>query len=298
MQKNNIYLLFILIFTISLFTFHNEIQLSILNACELFITKVFPSLFPMFVLTDLLIYLGLPELLTKIFGKFFKNVFHTSPYGAFMFFTSLFCGTPANAYVLKNLVTEKKLSVDEASYVFSFSFFTNPLFYLTMLNFIFKEKNIIFTLFLIPYLANIITGIILRPKIINENIIIINKHSKSLLDTLLESIKKSMNTMLTILGTISIFFIINTVINPFNNPFISGLLEVSQGLSQLGLANLNLSIKKLYTLLFVSFGGLSIILQIKSILADTAISLKLFLKARFIECLLGIILLILTNNYF
>ena len=298
MQKNNIYLLFILIFTISLFTFHNEIQLSILNACELFITKVFSSLFPMFVLTDLLIYLGLPELLTKIFGNFFKKVFHTSPYGAFMFFTSLFCGTPANAYVLKNLVTEKKLSVDEASYVFSFSFFTNPLFYLTMLNFIFKEKNIILTLFLIPYLANIITGIILRPKIINENIIIINKHSKSLLDTLLESIKKSMNTMLIILGTISLFFIINTVINPTNNPFISGLLEVSQGLSQLGLANLNLSIKKLYTLLFVSFGGLSIILQIKSILADTTISLKLFLKARFIECLLGVILLILTNNYF
>ena len=298
MQKNNIYLLIILILTISLFTFHNEIQLSILNACELFITKIFPSLFPMFILTDLLIYLGLPELLTKFFGNIFKKIFHTSPYGAFMFFTSLFCGTPANAYVLKNLVNEKKLTFNEASYVFSFSFFTNPLFYLTMLNFIFKEKTLILKLFLIPYLANIITGILLRPKITNENIMINKKHFKSLLDTLLESIKKSMNTMLTILGTITIFFILNTIINPSNNPLISGFLEVSQGLSQLGLTNLTLSIKKLYTLLFVSFGGLSIFLQIKSILNDTNISLKLFLKARFLQGLISISLLILTNNYF
>lgn len=295
MQKNNIYLLIILIFTISLFTFHNEIQLSILNACELFITKVFPSLFPMFILTDLLIYLGLPELLTKLFGKFFKKIFHTSPYGAFMFFTSLFCGTPANAYVLKNLVDDEKLTVDEANYVFSFSFFTNPLFYLTMLHFIFKDQTIILKLFLIPYLANIITGFILRPKTINENQIVNNKHSKSLLDTLLESIKKSMNTMLTILGTITVFFIINTIINPSNNPFVSGILEVSQGLSHLGLSNLNFNIKELYTLLFVSFGGLSIIMQIKSILTDTDISLKFFLKARFIQCLFAIILLIFSK---
>ena len=147
MQKNNFYLLIISIFTISLFIFQKEIQLSILNACTLFISKVFPSLFPMFILTDLLIYLKMPELLARLFGKFFKKIFHTSPYGVFMFFTSLFSGTPANAYVLKNLVMEDKLSVDEANYVFSFSFFTNPVFYLTMLNFIFNDNKIVLKLF-------------------------------------------------------------------------------------------------------------------------------------------------------
>ena len=298
MQKNNIYLLIIIIFTVSLFIFHTEIQLSILNSCELFITKIFPSLFPMFILTDLLIYLDLPKILAKIFGKFFTKIFHTSPYGAFMFFTSLFCGTPTNAYVLKNLTQEKKLTINEANYLFSFAFFTNPLFYLTMLNFIFKNHYLIIKLFLIPYLANIIVALILRPKTINKNIIVFNKKSKSLIDTLLISIKKSMNTMLTILGTITIFFIINKVINPFNNPLISGILEVSQGLNQLGLANLNVNILQLYTLLFVCFGGLSIILQIKSILNDTEVSIKLFIKARLLQCLIAIILLILTNYFF
>ena len=230
MQKNNFYLLIISIFTISLFSFQKEIQLSILNACTLFISKVFPSLFPMFILTDLLIYLEMPELLARLFGKFFKKIFHTSPYGVFMFFTSLFSGTPANAYVLKNLVMEDKLSVDEANYVFSFSFFTNPVFYLTMLNFIFNDNKIILKLFFIPYLANLLVGFILRPKLVNDKKIIKNNNNKSLIDILLESIKKSMNTMLMILGTITLFFVINAIINPLNKPLISGILEVRKGL--------------------------------------------------------------------
>ena len=96
--------------------------------------------------------------------------------------------------------------------------------------------------------------------------------------------------MLIILGTITLFFILNAIINPLNNPLISGLLEVSQGLKSLGLANLNLNVKQLYTLLFVCFGGLSIILQIKSILTDTNISLKTFIKARLIQTLIAICL--------
>ena len=122
MQKNNLYLIIISLFTILLFVLQEKVQASILASCNLFITKIFPSLFPMFILTDLLIYLQLPELLAKIFGKLFKKIFHTSPYGSFMFFTSLFSGTPANAYILKNLVKENKLTIDEANYIFSFSF--------------------------------------------------------------------------------------------------------------------------------------------------------------------------------
>ena len=291
MQKNNFYLIIISLFTILLFVLQDKVQASILASCNLFITKVFPSLFPMFILTDLLIYLEMPELLAKMFGKLFRKVFHTSPYGAFMFFTSLFSGTPANAYIVKNLVEENKLTIDEANYVFSFSFFTNPLFYLTMLKTIFKDSQIIIKLFLIPYISNLIVGFILRPKQINNTRIIKNNKSKTLIETLLESIKKSMNTMLIILGTITLFFILNAIINPLNNPLISGLLEVSQGLKSLGLANLNLNVKQLYTLLFVCFGGLSIILQIKSILTDTNISLKTFIKARLIQTLIAICLL-------
>ena len=162
-----------------------------------------------------------------------------------------------------------------------------------MLNLIFKDKIIILKLFLIPYISNLIVGFILRPKTINNNQLIKINNSKTFIETLLESIKKSMNTMLIILGTITLFFILNAIINPLNNPLISGFLEISQGLKSLELANLSINVKQLYTLLFVCFGGLSIILQIKSILTDTNISLKTFIKARLIQTLIAIILLII-----
>ena len=114
-----------------------------------------------------------------------------------------------------------------------------------------------------------------------------------MIDILLESIKKSMNTMLMILGTITLFFVINAIINPLNKPLISGILEVSQGLNQLGIVNLSISLKEVYTLLFVCFGGLSIILQIKSILDDSKISLNTFFKARVLQALIAIIFLII-----
>ena len=99
MQKNIIYLLIILSFTLILFIIPNEINTSILKACNLFINKIFPSLFPMFIITDLLIYLELPELLTKLFGNIFSKIFHTNPYGAFIFFTSLFAYHPCSPWL-------------------------------------------------------------------------------------------------------------------------------------------------------------------------------------------------------
>ncbi len=294
MQKNIIYLLILTILTFFLFIHNIAIQQSIINACQLFLTNVFPSLFPMFIISDLMIYFRLPELLCQIFGKLFSKYFHTSPYGAFAFFTSLFCGTPANAYIIKNLIIENKINLKEASYILSFSFFNNPLFLFTMYQNIFPNNyQIIIKLLIIPYLVNLIIAFILKPKETTKKSIIFKTNNKQFSDILIESIKQSMNTMLIILGTITVFFILNKMINPTNIPFISGILEISQGLNNLKIANLTIKTKELLAILFTSFGGLSIHLQIKSIFKDTKISFKLFFIARFLQCILSILLIFL-----
>ena len=244
----------------------------------------------MLILCDLFVYTGLPEILCNLFGNLFSKVFHTSPYGAFAFFMSLFSGTPANAYLIKNLVNQKKITPNEAEYIFSFSFFTNPLFYFNMLNYLFKgNNNLILKLFLFPYFTNLLLAYIFRPsqKLIDKKISFLEKNTSSFSYVLINSIKNSVNTLLMILGTITIFFIINSLINPSNIPFISGILEISQGLNNL--YNLDIFHKILFTLLFISFGGLSIYFQIISIFIDTHISLNSFFKFRFFQCLLAII---------
>ncbi len=295
MQKNNIFLLLTCIFLSLLFLANNLIKECVLASCNLFITKIFPSLFPMFIISDLLMYFGLPELLCKYLGPFFSKIFHTSPYGAFAFFMSLFSGTPTNAYIVKNLVEEQKLSSLEGSYILSFAFFTNPLFYFSMLKSIFNNQPlIIFKLLLIPYLVNLLLGFIFRDKkCITSPLVIVTK-KKSFSKVLINSIEKAMHSLLMILGTITFFYIINALLNPLKIPYITGLLEVSQGLTAIEKINIPLLYKELWTIIFVSFGGLSILLQIKSIILDTSINFKLFLKRRFYQIIISIFIILLT----
>ena len=110
---------------------------------------------------------------------------------------------------------------------------------------------------------------------------------------LTNSIKNTMNTLLMILGTISIFFLLNAIINPLNIPLVSGFLEISQGLNSLIALDTSLKLKELLTIFIMSFGGLSIHLQIKGILSDTPISYLSFLKGRIIQTILSIIIVLI-----
>ena len=291
-MKKNLLIGLIFLFTFLLFWKNALVQKAILSSCELFITKLFPSLFPMMILCDLLIFFDLPDLFCKYFGSLFSKVFHTSPNGAFAFFISCFSGTPSNAYMIKNLYLEQVLTKEEASHILSFSFFTNPLFYYTMLNAIFPRNNIIiWKLFFIPYLVNILIAILSHSKT-QISKLTVPKQKPNFGIFLTNSINHTMNTLMFILGSVTLFFILNTLINPNQIPLISGVLEVSQGLHSLTTVLYSLKLKEILTIFFVSFGGLSIHLQVKGILSDTPISYQEFLKGRIKQVLFSIIFLI------
>ena len=80
----SIFLLFL--FTFFLFQQNENVQASVIQSCELFLTKLFPSLFPMMILSDLFLYFDLPDFFCKYFGSFFSKIFHTSPSASFAFF--------------------------------------------------------------------------------------------------------------------------------------------------------------------------------------------------------------------
>ncbi len=291
-MKKNIPIFLLFLFTFLIFYQNQEVQAAIMNSCELFITKLFPSLFPMMILCDFLIFFDLPEFFCKYFGPLFSKIFHTSPSGAFAFFISCFSGTPSNAYMIKNLYLEQVLTKEEASHILSFSFFTNPLFYYTMLNVLFQgNTRIIWKLFFLPYCVNILIGILNPPKT-QITKLSPSKQKQNFGIFLSNSINHAMNTLMFILGSVTLFFILNTLLNPNQIPLISGILEVSQGLHSLTTISYSLKIKELMTILFVSFGGLSIHLQIKGILSDTPISYQEFLKGRIKQVFFSIIFLI------
>ncbi len=281
-----------------IFKNNTEVALTIIEACHLFLTKVFVSLFPMFIINDILISINIPYYFYKLFNKPFTKLFKTSGLASYVLIMSLISGTPSQAYILKNLQKENKITINEANHFLYFTYFSNPLFLYTMLRVIFNLNTTI-KIILIHYLSNLIIAYLIRKKApkINNNPLTL-KHV-SLIDTLIKSISKSINTLLIILGTIVFYMLINYIItnlfplNPFFKTLIAGILEITNGLNHLKNLTLIPKLKEIMAITIISFGGLSIHTQVKALLEDTEIKFKSFFKGRLLQTLISIILIII-----
>lgn len=289
--------LFCFISIIFIFKNNKEVANVILEAVNLFFKKVFVSLFPMFILNDILINLNIPYYFYLLFNKLFLKVFHTSGLGAYVFIMSLISGTPSNAYILKELVELEKLSIEEANHFLTFTYFSNPLFLTVMLSTIFNAR-IVLKIILCHYIANIIIGILMRnkaPKIVTNQKYTQNKSKSSII----KSINKSISTLLMILGTICFYMLLTFIVmnllpdNPLIKTLISGFLEITNGLNTITSLNIFIQIKEIIASAIISFGGLSIHTQIKAILENTNMNYSYFLKGRIMQSIISVILIIL-----
>ena len=153
---------------------------------------------------------------------------------------------------------------------------------------------------IVHYITNIIIGIIFKNYHNSYN----NTKSNIKIDrlgfskSLINSIKSSIEVLLIILGTIATCSIISCIINDIFNTsditksLISGIIEITQGLKYISLTKLSLKLKVTISTMLLSFGGLSIHLQIKSIIPD--IKYIPYLLARILHAIIsgGIIYLI------
>ena len=277
MKKTFIYIL-IFTFIILIFKYNNIVLSSTISATKLWFYKVFPYLFIMIIINDSLINLNIIKL--------FKNS------SIYVFLMSLISGTPSSAYILGNLYKNNSLSQNNANYILLFTYFTNPLFLYTILNNIFTNQFIVIKLIIIHYLSNIIIFIIVRKKLDNK----LSNFSKTNFN-IADSIKKSINTNLVVLGTICFYLIISNIIitilpnNPYLSFFIQGFLEITQGLNYL--INFKTNFKYILAIIILSFGGLSIHTQVKCILDEYNLDYNYFLKGRIIQTFIATILVII-----
>lgn len=277
-----------------IFKNNNQVAHIIITAVNLFLNRVFVSLFPMFILNDFLINCGLPILFYHVFNPLFKKLFKTSGTCAYVFIMSLISGTPSQAVILKNLVATKLITTEEANHFMMFTYFSNPLFLVMMLSVIFPINTSIKLIF-IHYFSNIIIGLIIRNRApLNiENITINQILNKT---TLTSSISKAMSTLLMILGTIVFYMLLTYIIInilPVHGIFkvlVSGVLEITNGLHMLVSYTATSKIKEILAVAIISFGGLSIHTQIKALIEDTNISYNYFLKGRIMQTIISIIL--------
>lgn len=298
-KKNSIYVFFTLVFVFLLFLKNATFKKCILEGCFLFIENVFPSLFPMFLINDILMNYNFYFFIEKSLSKIFRKIFGFSTMATYIFIMSIFSGTPTNAYLITNLVKENKISRKEASIILTYSCFLNPLFLYNMLQTIFHSTSITLKVILIQYVLNFAIAFFFRkyPYEKKESLTFVpSTFSK----TLSKSLKRSMDTLLLILGTILFYFLIcETTTVVFSSPLfqciLNGILEATGGLAKLPSLNINIPLKEVLASLFISFGGFSIHTQIKNIIQEENIAYKPFFFSRVIHATLSTLICIIIS---
>lgn len=314
-MKKKIYsliVLFCLSFVIFfIFTNSSIINDSIFFSYELFIKNIFPSLFPMFIISYILVEIGIPEFLCSIFYKFFNKLFLVKSDASFVFFMSMLTGFPSSAKYIDMLIEKNRIDSHDASKILIFTFFSNPLFIVNTVGIMFLGNiNLGFIILVSHITGNILVGLLFRNynKTNSTDVIdarkgikvLINKiNTTSFFSVFLNSIKDAINTMILIFGIIVTFQIIISILPC--NMFFKGIIEMTTGLRLISIYD-NLYFKVFLSTFFISFGGLCIHTQIMNILNKKGVRYLPFLFARIIHgiisAVMSIILCLLMDGLF
>jgi len=270
--KKNIIINFILLIVIYLILKNNIlISINILSISYIFIYKILPYFISIFIISKLLINYNFIYYVSKLFNN---NIY------VYVLLISFISGSPNNIYLIKDLLDKNIVSEKDANKLIMSSGFTNPLFLYSMLSSILNNRLAIMII-IIQVISNIIIYLFNRVKI--NKVIKIN--SLSFNEVFINSIKDVSNILINIYIVIIVFNIIISLI-PINN-FI-GLIEITKGLDYIRYLD-NEFIKVLLSTIYISFGGLSIHMQIKSALSGTDINYNNYLLSRIYQVIISLL---------
>ncbi len=309
-MKKKLYSIIILIsitlLIVNIFIKSSSLTEIIVFSSDLFIKNIFPSLFPMFIISYVLVELGLPNVLGSIFKGVTSRLFHVKGESSFIFFMSMITGFPSSAKYINDLLDRKVIDVKDAEKILMFTFFSNPLFIINTVGNTFYNSFKIGTIILLSHtLGNIIVGLIFRNyhkqvykdssnkiealRILNNNI-----NNSNIFKLFFKGISSSLETLVNIFGIVTFFLILVNLL--FNRPsslfqiFITGILEMTTGLKYLSLTALPIKTKIAISSFFISFGGLAVHSQIMNILNEKKVKYLPFLTARIIHGLIAFII--------
>ncbi len=266
------------------------ITTAIIDAINIWINNIFPSLFPILIISDLIISTDLIKIITDNIGFLFNKLFKVSKYSSYVFIISLLSGCPSNAKYIKDLLDHNLISKEEAIKTLSMSLLYNPILILSITTFL--HKSDVYLIIIFNIIINLIIGLI------NRNIKCQYLNNDYLLQknfNLISSISSTIDTLLLVLGSLVLFIALSSII-PFNHPLLDGIFEITNGIKEMALIS-NYQDKLMITGILMSFGGLSIQTQIKSILKDYDLEYSLFYKSRIIHLILFILLLYLKSIF-
>jgi sporulation integral membrane protein YlbJ len=291
---------------------------SVSFSLKLWQENIFPSLFPFFVVSNLLINCGFASFLGEILRPFMYKIFRIKGEASFVLVMSMLSGFPSSAKYTRELYDKGLINEHEASKLLTFTHFSNPLFILGTISIMFLNNEEVGLLILIcHYIGNIIVGLIFRNYYISKkdtakvslktSLNVMHEKrlesGKSMGLMISSALMNAINTLFLVLGVITMFLIITTIINqnvtlnPYNQSILNGTLEMTQGLKYVSLLPIPLKNKALLSTMFISFGGFSVHMQTIGLISDSKIKYMPFLVARILHASISSLMIFFLFDY-
>lgn len=288
---------FLILFIIFLIMFSKTNILAVQNAISLFFEKVFPSLFPFFIAADLLSHTNIINILNTILSPIMKPLFNVSGKGAFPFIMGIISGYPIGAKIVSDFSKNNICTKVECERLLAYTNNSGPLFIIgTVGSSLFLSTEIGILLLITHIFGTLTVGIIFRfyknNYYRNENIVD-ELDIDNFSSILTESIFNSFKTTGMIFGFIIMFSIINNILltsgilKLFPSAIIGSILstcEITNGINYISMIkSSNLTIQLILTSFFLGFGGISVLMQVYSIISKTDLSIKPYILGKLLH---------------
>ena len=321
--KRNFFPILFLCFTFCLLIFSKTNLPAVKSGLSLWANSVVPSLFPFFVATELLMHTNIVSILGNIFNNFMKPLFNIRGEGSFAFVMGLISGYPVGAKIACDFRKNNICTKEECERLLSFTNNSGPLFIIGTVGILmFGNSAIGILLFITHILACLTVGFIFRfwrckrdnlklESSSNKNITNSYVSFSNLGSVLAESITSATKTILLIGGFVVIFSsiisilqtsgiikVVSSFLSPifsslnidtsFASPLISGFLEITNGINCISnIACKKISINIIFTAFLLGFGGISVLLQVLSIVSKTDLSIKPYVFGKLLHGILA-----------
>lgn len=268
-----------------------------MDLCE---NIIVPSLFPFFVCSGLLIYSGFCEVLSKYLQFIMKPLFNVNGSGASAFVLGIISGYPLGALTACQLYEKNYLSQSEAERLLAFCNNSGPLFILGAVGIsLYHNPKFGVILYCIHILSAFLTGLIFRFYKKNDfsaplSAVTVEANDTSQIFSIVLS--NSIQSILTICGSVLFFSVLSGIffdLLPLTENIravLTGIFEFTTGIELLSNTTLPVFNKLIISAGIVGFAGISVHLQVMSIVSKYNLSLKPYISGKITQCTISVFL--------
>lgn len=294
-----------------------------LSGIKLWANSVLPTLFPFFVINNILFYMNITDVIAPFLSFFMKKIFNMNENASYPILLSALCGYPIGSSSVCDSYKDNKINKKEAQVLLNICSTPSPLFVIGTVGALFlgniKAGIVILSAI---FISSISFGVIYSRIDLNKNIPYIRNNKNESKDipfsiAFTSSIIKATKSIISVGAYMAFFsliicFINNTVINPLFEminlsfidkqlltSFICGLFEMSRGCKNIaGIISINPTLKICLITFILSFGGLCVNFQCLSFIVNTDLSFYKYFKLKFIHAAISFINAFLLSNIF